>query len=58
VHLLRVGFKRRRLEKADVVEAGEDVEGEGDKKERKKETKSKKAPASTMKAATKKSRKK
>ena len=58
VHLLRAGFKRRRLEKADVVEAGEDEEDEGDKKKRKKETKSKKAPASTMKATTKKSRKK
>ena len=58
MHLLRAGFKRRRLEKADVVEAGEDEEDEGDKKKRKKETKSKKAPASTMKAATKKSRKK
>jgi hypothetical protein len=58
VHLLRAGFKRGNLEKADVVEAGEDEEDEGDKKQRKKETKSKKAPASTMKATTKKSRKK
>ena len=58
VHLLRAGFKRRNLEKADVVEEGEDEEGEGEKKKRKKETKSKKAPVSTMKAATKKSRKK